>query len=110
MSPRRPLHAAAFDLHDDFAPLVIGFVKIQPAVHAALCPLAFAFLEQTRVNERERPMLELKLVLFRQPLRVGERQRSRMLTVLEFQFCFLNLREALIFSFCKSLIRPSICL
>ncbi len=55
-------------------------------------------------------MLELKLVLFRQPLRVGERQRSRMLTVLEFQFCFLNLREALIFSFCKSLIRPSICL
>ena len=60
------LHAAAFDLHDDFAPLILGLVEIQQAVHAAIRALAVAFLERTRVNERECPMLELELVPFRQ--------------------------------------------
>lgn len=50
-------------------PLVIGLIEIQQAVHAAIRALAVAFLERTGVNERERPMLELELVQFRQPLR-----------------------------------------
>jgi hypothetical protein len=65
-------YAAAFDLHDDFAPFVLGLVGIQQAVHAAIRALAFAFLERTGVNERERPMLELEFVQFRQPLRAGK--------------------------------------
>ena len=63
------LHAAASDLHDDLAPLILGLLEIQQAVHAAVRALAVAFLERTRVNERERPMLELELVQFCQPLR-----------------------------------------
>ncbi len=55
-------HADAFDLHDDFAPLVLALVEIQQAVHAAIRALAVAFLERTGVNERERPMLEVALV------------------------------------------------
>ena len=50
MSPRRPLHAAAFDLHDDFAPLVLGLVEMQQAVHAAIRALAVAFAQGTRAD------------------------------------------------------------
>ena len=60
-----PLHAAAFDPHDDFAPLILGLVDIQQTVHAAIRAFAGAFLERSGVNERERPMLEWELVQFR---------------------------------------------
>ena len=45
---------------------------MQQNVHAAIRALGFALPEQTGVNERERPMLELELGQFRQPLRVGK--------------------------------------
>jgi hypothetical protein len=78
------LHAAAFDLHDDFAPLVLGLVEIQQAVHAAIRALAVAILERTRVNERERPMLELELVHFRQALCALEIRRLTLFLKLQF--------------------------
>jgi len=43
------LHAAAFDLQEDFVPFVLGLVEIQQAVHATIRALAVAFLVQ-RVN------------------------------------------------------------
>jgi len=51
-------------------------------------------------------MLELELVQVRQPSRAGKRQRSTMLIVLKFQFCFLSFHEALVFSCCNSRIKP----
>ena len=66
-----PLHASAFDLHDDFAPLVLGLVEIQQAVHA-ICTFAVAFRARAGVNQRQRPLLELPLVQFRQRLRAAE--------------------------------------
>ena len=40
------LHPTAFDLDDDFAPLVFGLVETQQAVHAAIRALAVAFLQR----------------------------------------------------------------
>jgi len=37
------IHVAAFDLHDDFAPFVLGFVEIQQAVHAVIRAFSCAF-------------------------------------------------------------------
>ncbi|MBI3849555.1 MAG: hypothetical protein HY298_04590 [Verrucomicrobia bacterium] len=65
-------------------PLVLGLIEIQQAVHAAICALAVAFLERAGVNERERPMLELELVQFRQPLRAGEIRGLALFLKLQF--------------------------
>ena len=51
---------------------MLGLVEIPQTFHATIRALAIAFLELTGVNERERPMRELELVQFRQPLRAGE--------------------------------------
>ena len=55
-------------MNEDFLALVLALVEIKHAVHAAIRALAFACRARARLNQGQRPLLELPLVQFRQRL------------------------------------------